>query len=414
MRILLVNQCFYPDVAATAQHGWDLACALRDRGHQVTAISSRSLYGESGATLAASEFVEGVQIVRVGTSMFGKRSLFGRAFDFAAFFILAALQALYLPKQDVCVCFTTPPFISLVGVALKWTRGTRCVTWLMDLYPDVPVTLGLLHRNAVTCRVLDRFSLWLMSQSDAVVVLGRCMAERVIAKGLPAEAIVRIPPWSSDSPPTQTTHQMRGTNPYRVKWECGSRTLFMYSGNFGLGHDFETIGAAIKEIAPEGHVQFALVGGGRRKDALVCALSDEISNGRVVVEPYQPRERLPELLGSADVHLVSLASGCEGTMVPSKFYGILAAGCPVIYVGESTGEVARVIAETGCGLTVKPGDRDGLVKAFCSLRDDAGMRISLGKRALEASEGPYSRKAALGQWVDLLEKLEDRSTYQSV
>ena len=83
-------------------------------------------------------------------------------------------------------------------------------------------------------------------------------------------------------------------------------------------------------------------------------------------------------------------------------------------MGESTGEVARVIAETGCGLTVKPGDRDGLVKAFCSLRDDAGMRISLGKRALEASEGPYSRKAALGQWIDLLEKLEDRTAYQSV
>jgi colanic acid biosynthesis glycosyl transferase WcaI len=406
MRIVLVNQCFHPDVAATAQHGWDLACHMRDRGHQITAIASRSLYGESGATLAPDETVDGIRILRVGTSRFGKRSLVGRALDFMSFFLLAGIAAFRLPRQDLSICFTTPPFVSVIGVLLRWFRGTRCITWLMDLYPDVPVSLGVLRPTSLACRILDRFSGWLLGRSDAVVVLGRCMAERVAAKQVDPRIIVRIPPWSSEpaSPGRPAEAFPPADNPFRVSWKAGGRVVFMYSGNFGLGHDFETIASAARSTCAGGRVLFAFVGGGKRKAPLLQAMAQEVKHGSVVGAPYQPREMIRDLLAAADVHLVSLLPGCEGTMVPSKFYGILAAGRPVVYVGRTSGEAARVIAETGCGIVVEPGDVDGLERALAGLRDNAGLRQALGYASWQAATGVHGRGAALASWAALAER----------
>jgi colanic acid biosynthesis glycosyl transferase WcaI len=404
MRVLLINQCFFPDVAATAQHGWDLARRLAERGHSVTAIASRSVYGETGGTLPRVETVDGIQVVRVGTSFFGKSSTLGRAVDFLLFFPATLWAALRLPRQDVVVCFTTPPFINLVGLIVRALRRSSCITWLMDLYPDVPVALGMLKDKSILVRALDALSGWGLCRSDAVVVLGRCMQARVIGKRVPIDKLVRIPPWSSESPERVGSTDGSG-NSYRSRWRSGARTLFMYSGNFGLGHDFDTIAEAFRSTCAEQGCQLALVGGGKRKAELVARLVSEQSAGAVVVEPYQPREQLPELLRAADVHLVSLGKGCEGTMVPSKFYGILAAGRPVIYVGEASGEVARVIEETGCGVVVAPGDVKSLSDAMRTLQGDSGLRLRMGELAVAASRGECSRDSALARWAALIESM---------
>jgi colanic acid biosynthesis glycosyl transferase WcaI len=406
MRILLINQAFYPDSAATAQHGWDLARRLRDAGHEVTAIASRSHYGESGATLPGRETVDGVRIIRVGRSFFGKRSLAGRLFDFASFHALAAWAALTLPRHDVSICFTTPPFIAWTGIVLRWIKGTRCVNWMMDVYPDVMVSVGMMDARTVRHRILDRLGRWIMRHSDAVVVLGRCMRERVLAKGIDADRVSVIPPWAPEE--AHGASAPSADNPYRQRWKSGATTLFMYSGNFGLGHDFATIERAIRELCREPGSQFALVGGGKRKSSLVGALAGQVASGQVIDEPYQEREQLQDLLGAADVHLVSLAAGCEGTMVPSKFYGILAAGRTVIYVGTASGEVARVVTETGCGDVTVPGDVDALVQAMRRMRDDPQLRLSHGKHAEAASRGPYARERALELWTDLLGRVMAR------
>jgi hypothetical protein len=142
LEVLMVNQVFWPDVAATAQHGHDLAKYLVQRGDSVTALASRSIYGESGVTLQASDSVDGIRIVRVAKSAFGKNRIAGRVFDFLAFYSAALSKALWIRRPDVVICFTTPPFIGLVGLLLKWCRGTRFAFWAMDLYPEVPVVAG--------------------------------------------------------------------------------------------------------------------------------------------------------------------------------------------------------------------------------------------------------------------------------
>lgn len=352
--------------------------------------------------LPSVERVRGIQIVRVGSSRFGKRSMPGRALDFAGFFLFALVAAVQLPRQDVCICLTTPPYVSVIGRVLRSMRGTRCITWLMDMYPDVLVASGLIVKHSIAYRLLDAVSRSLLCSSDAVVVLGRCMADRAHEKGVSTSAIVRIPPWSGEIEGLQEENLSR-TNPYRERWASGHRVLFMYSGNFGIGHDLESIEAGIRHLCNEPGSQFALIGGGKRKAPLVDALARERASGSVVVEPYQPRASIGDLLRAADVHFVSLGSGWEGVMVPSKFYGVLEAGRPVIYVGGESSEVARVIQETGCGVVVPPGAPDRLVQVMSELRNRPSWRQELGQRALAAARMRYSRSAALRLWAELVD-----------
>ena len=158
MRVLLVNQVFHPDVAATAQHAHDLARHLVRHGHEVNVVASRSIYGERGRGLPRRELVDGATVHRVGGNLFGKAGLAGRLVDFVLFYVAAGFRAITLPKADVVVCFTTPPFIALLGWLLKRLRGSRFVYWVMDLYPEVPVGCGVMREGSLLTRFFEGLS----------------------------------------------------------------------------------------------------------------------------------------------------------------------------------------------------------------------------------------------------------------
>lgn len=404
MRVLLLNQVFYPDSAATAQHGWDLAKHLRAHGHEVTAIASRSLYGDAGASLAAEETVEGVRIVRVGKSLFGKRGILARAVDFGLFYVAALVAALRLPRHDVIVCFTTPPFIAYAGLFVRLAKGTRCVQWVMDLYPDVAIEFGAMRRGSLAARLAERVGLRMTRKCDRSVVLGRCMRDRLVAKGIPAERIELVNVWSDDE---ELRPIPRERNAYRAEWGIGDRFLVMYSGNFGIGHDVETFLAAAESLKADDRVRFAFVGSGKRK-AEVERFVSERGLANCIIAPVQPRERLGELLSAADVHLVTLREASLGLMVPSKFYGILGASRPVLYVGPPSSEVGRSIDETGCGFSFAIGDHAGLAERIAAMAADRAIGEAAGARGLAALRERYNRAISCERWRGILEAVAGR------
>lgn len=401
MRVIILNQCFYPDIVATAQHGWDLALHLRKQGHEVTAIASRSIYGVKGATLAREEVVDGVRIVRVGASVFGKSSILARMVDFVLFYALALWTAITLPKHDVCVCFTTPPFIALVGWLLRVIRGTRYVYWVMDLYPDVTVACGVMREHSLTTRFFEQLSRFCIRHADGVVLLGRCMEQRVLAKGVSNRNIALINVWSDQE---EIRPIPRENNSFRTEWNVGDRLLVMYSGNFGIGHDVETIADGVIRLAKDPRILFAFVGGGKRKPELL-ALLHKAGVSNYIDGPYQPRERLDELLSAADVHLASLKNGAEGVMVPSKLYGVLAASRPIIYIGARHGEVAQVIEEANCGAVVACGDGSGFASAVVNYAVDRAEAERAGARGRAALANTWGASHALAKWTTLLESV---------
>lgn len=399
MHVVLLNQPFYPDVVATAQMGKDLADELVRRGHTVTAVASRSIYGQTGAALPKRETIDGIEVRRLGVSIFGKKGIAARVADFALFHALAAVRVVTLKKPDVVVSYTTPPFIAVVGLIARLVRSSRAVYWVMDLYPDVPVACGVMKERSLLTRMFERLSRMLLRRSDVSVVLGRCMQERVLSKGIPAEKVKLIPVWADLS---GISGVERDRSPYREKWGLGDAFTVMYSGNFGIGHDATTICDAMLRLKDRDDIKWVFVGSGKRKKE-VLAFIEQHGLRNAQWREYVPREELGLSLAAADVHLISIKEGVEGLVVPSKLLGILAAGRASIYVGSPSAETARVLNESGAGVCVREGEGEKLAAAVLRYKDDPKLLAETGARARREIAGKYDMQTATKMWADLLE-----------
>jgi glycosyltransferase involved in cell wall biosynthesis len=434
LRVLILNQFFWPDVAATAQHAFDLAKYLRSHGDEVSAIASRSIYGQTGSALPEEEVAEGIAVHRVTSSVFGKRGVIFRSFDFLFFNVACLFKAVSLPRHDVVICLTTPPFIALVGIFLRWMKGTRFVFWTMDLYPDVPLAAGVIKRGSIVHWVFDRLDRFCLRRADLVVVLGRCMRDRVLANGVDPRRLAMITPWAdpaevpnvparrfAESMDGAVARRVTGTdvkpvtvsmNSFRSEWDIGDRFVIEYSGNCGVGHDVSSVCDAMLELRDDDTIRWVIVGGGLAWPKI----EDFIRRHRipnVILRPYQPRSRLGDLIALGDVHLVLVADGFEGLLIPSKFYGVMAAGRPTIYVGPEDTEVARVIGEEQCGYVIPNSDSARLVAAIRQLRRDPVLSLTMGLRGRRALERSYSMQLACRRWRDQTHALARREVQAS-
>lgn len=411
MHIVLLNQAFHPDVVATAQMAKDLADHLVQRGHRVSVIASRSIYGRSGAALPKRETIDGIEVHRVGSSLFGKKSILARAADFGLFYIRAMLKVLTIKRPDVVICFTTPPFIAGVGLLARLVRRSKCVCWLMDVYPDVAVASGVLKENSLATRFFDRLNRFILRRVDLTVVLGRCMRDLVLAKGVPAERVKLIPVWAD----TRGIKRIRRSdNPYREKFGTAKSLCIMYSGNWGIAHDAQTICDAMLDVAQNPprdakdkkiSVRFVFVGGGKRRPEVEAYIAEHDLGRIASYHDYVPRRDIGQSLGAADIHLMTVREGMEGMIVPSKLFGVMAAGKPSLYVGSIESEIARILMETGSGMCFRQGDSAGLADAIRELAQDSTGRTRMGKNARDSLVGRFDADTACQQWGDLLEEL---------
>lgn len=410
LTVLLINQAYAPDIAATAQISEDLCRYLAGQGHTVKVIASRSIYGQSGAQLPRREDRGGVRVLRVGTSLFGKQGLALRLIDFGLFYAAATWAALRTrlaaepgarPRRpDVVITLTTPPFIGVVGGMMRRFRGCRHVYWAMDLYPDVLTAAGVLREGAPTTRLLERINHRCMSRADRVVVLGRCMQQRVLDQGVAAEKIATIGIWPVNAPGPAADPE---DSPYRAEWGLTGKRVVMYSGNFGLAHDVDTILQAMLTLRNRDDLRFVFVGGGKRIPQVEAFVADH-GLTHAVFQPYQPRERLNDLLGCADVHLVSQSAAFTGVVVPSKLLGIMCAARGSLFVGPAIAEVGQIIRETDAGRVVELGDSDALASALVEIADDPALARRWGEHARVAVEQEHSALLRCRQWEALIDE----------
>jgi glycosyltransferase involved in cell wall biosynthesis len=331
--------------------------------------------------------------------------------DFGLFYVAAMVKALTIKRPDVVICFTTPPFIALVGWLVRMLRGRhiKFVYWVMDLYPDLPVACGVMKPRSLVTRFFESVNRFCLRKADRVVVLGRCMRDRVLSKGVDAGHVQHIGVWADQ---VEVKPIAREQNPYREKWDLGDRFVVMYSGNFGLGHDVDTMCQAALQLREDDAIRFVFAGDGKKK---VTVENFVMNNGlrNCVIAPYQPRENLDASLSCGDVHLATLLEGVEGIMVPCKLFGIMAAARPTIFVGHPSSELARVLVEHECGVNVRQGDVDGLVTAIREFADHRLRTERFGENARRALINAYNREKACEQWRTLLETLvEGHATRQ--
>jgi colanic acid biosynthesis glycosyl transferase WcaI len=351
---LFINRVYPPDGAATGQILADLAITLTTLGWKVTVITSRTVTGAEEY-----EVCEGVEIVRLKALPFTRSSHWQRAISYLSFYPLVLWRALRLPRTDVVVTMTDPPLLLVMGVFLKWFKRNRLVHWAQDLYPEVAQTLGVVRAEGIFGRLLKYLSTWGVQHHDGIVCIGRCMRERLLARGIDDRSIAIIPNWIN----TEQVHPLQpDKNPFYSDNGLPSFPLVMYSGNLGLAHPFDAMLKAAKILSvkmPEAQIVF--VGDGPNLSYVQSkAQQEQLTNVRFL--PFQPREKLAESLSAATIHLASMHDEMVGLVVPSKVYGILAAGRPCIFLGPAQSEAAQLIREYQCG-TVLPGSVDGAVLA---------------------------------------------------
>jgi colanic acid biosynthesis glycosyl transferase WcaI len=338
MRILLLNQAFYPDEVATSQYASDLAAALAAEGHDVTALCSARGYDNPLRRFSSREVWNAVKIVRVVGTSFGKGAKWRRAADFASFLIACGFRLPLLGRFDVIIALTTPPLISALGALWKVLRGGRLVYWTMDLNPDEAIAAGWLDPSSKAAILLQKIQDFSLRHSDAIVVLDAFMRERLIANGTPFDKIIVVPLWSQDD---CAYFDARGREHFRLLHGWAHKFVVMYSGNHSPCHPLDTLIEAAERLRYREDIVFAFIGGGSEYRKIQARVA-EGESGNMVCLPYQSRRGLAASLSAGDLHVVVMGNAFVGIVSPSKIYNILAVGAPVLYIGPAQSHVTEL------------------------------------------------------------------------
>jgi glycosyltransferase involved in cell wall biosynthesis len=396
-KLVFVNRYFHPDRSATSQLLTDLGLALARSGYPVHVICSRQLYDDPTARLRATELVDSVQVHRVWTTRFGRGRLIGRAIDYATFYASSAWALIrILSRGDTVIAKTDPPLISIVAMAAARLKGAHLINWLQDIFPEVASQLGVLP--SVLIALLRRGRDLALRFAMANVVLGERMREQLQALGIAKDRIWIIENWAERDPPQP---KPSACSELRGRLGLSGQFVVGYSGNLGRAHEFQTLLGAARTLQSEADVVFLMIGGGSGMDELRRAVTVRgLTNFRFL--PYQPRETLPDCLAAADVHWVSLRPALEGLIVPSKFYGILAAARPVVFIGDPDGELARHIRASQCGANIGVGACEDLVRLLRRWKTEPELRDCLGRNGYRLYQERYDARRALEQWQRML------------
>jgi putative colanic acid biosynthesis glycosyltransferase WcaI len=412
VHICFFNRSYWPDQAATGQLLTELAEDLVARhGCRVTVVAGRALRpttadgeqargagGRSRWPVQADER-RGVRILRANGTRFDPRRFAGRAANYVSYFASAALASRQVGRPDVVVSLTDPPIIGLAALRTARRLGSRFVFLCEDIFPEVASLLEDFHNQAIN-RALDGVNRRLLRAADASVALGDRMRRRLVEeKGADPDRVHVIHNWAD----CEAIVPGQKDNPFARAHDLTDRFVLMHSGNVGLSQNLDVLVTAADRLRSKERLTIVIVGDGAKRRALEAdARRLGLENLRFL--PYQPQSALGESFATADAFLVSLKAGIEGYIVPSKLYGILAAGRPYVAAVDPTCEAATIAAEYGCGLHAAPGDPDDLADKILRLYDDPATAKVMGANARRAALR-FDRKAAVQAYYDLFERL---------
>ena len=386
-RFAIVTQVFPPDPAAVGQHLADVAQELGRLGHHVTVITADRGYDEPYVRFRRFEREGNISILRLPFCSFGKGSIAARLLSGASLLTQASCLTLLDPSLTDLLLSTIPHFAGTLGVVSFALRRLPFHYWLMDMNPDQIVALGKMQPDSLAVKVFDFLNRQILRSATTIVALDAMMAARFAAKSTYGATIEVQPPWPVQDSEGPLEHQ---ENLFRAKHQLGSERVIMHAGNHSAVHPLDTLVTAIRR-----HNQLSLrylfVGGGVGKASIErWVLEDRPRN--VLLLPYQPRKEVPSMLSAADVHVVSVGNGTVGIVHPSKIYGALAAGRPVLVLGPSNSPAAKLVHDYGVGWHVEHGDVDGACQVLQDIdRITPEALLELKNRAFQLSERSFSR-----------------------
>jgi glycosyltransferase involved in cell wall biosynthesis len=391
-RVLVINQYYRPGFEATAQLLGDLCEALSER-FDVSVVTGALAIPPA----PSGRFDEnGVRLIRVPSTTFDRAGLGRRALNYVTFLTGAFLEAMHARRPDVVLCMTDPPVVGDIGVVVARRFRVPLVVISQDVFPEIAVQLGRLE-NPIVVRLLRGLIRFYIRRADRIVAIGETMRERLVDKGARRERITVIPNWVDT---TKVTPKGKD-NAWARELGFHDRFVVMHSGNIGHAQNLDALVRSTTFLRDLDDLTVAIVGGGARHAAL-SELVERLEADAVRFLPYQPREMLSDSLSSADLHVVGLARGLAGYVVPSRLYGILAVGRPVLVAAEEESETAQLVARIGCGVVVPPGRPELLAEAIRNAHAGEYPLAEMGRRGREYVVAEGDRLVAVGRYETLL------------
>ena len=401
MKVLLLNLYYPPDTSATAKIAAAFVEPLAQK-HDVTIVCGRPSYDPTERRpwrLWQTEQQNGVRVIRVGSTDYPRTQMTRRVFNYLSYVVVSLPRALFTPC-DVVLAMTDPPFEGIVGAFVAMLKRKPFVYNIKDMYPDMAVG-GSIVKPGLMVRIWEKLHRWALRRAAHIMVLGEDMKARIAAKGISPDRIDIVRDGVEDSAPSTTPPTF---DPEIVKAIRGDfRFVLLHAGNLGFYGAWETLLTAARELQHDG-VGLVFVGDGAQRSRL-----QELAAGNPGVRflPFFPSNKVSSVLAAADAHIITIKRGLEGVVVPSKMYGILAAGRPILAVAPAEADAAALGAREDFGCATDPDRPEELVTVVRALLADPSRVAAMGAAARSAAPR-YARSAEIQKFAAILESAAHR------
>lgn len=403
--LLIYAHYYYPDVASTGQILTELAEGLNDTFHTTVICTVPSYTGRISQYYRKHKYyfenINGVDVLRIRVPEFRKSFALSRIFNIVSYFASAIAATFRVERQDYVLTISQPPVLGgILGVIGKRAKKAKLIYNIQDFNPEQIQAVGFTQNRSVLqlMMALDKYS---CRQADKVVVVGRDMIETLKNRFavLPPHAYINNWINEEDIVPLPPDHPQVAA--FKKRYGMEGRFVIMYSGNIGLYYDLPNIVKVIERFQDQREILFAFIGEGSVLEELKeYRQKHRISN--IVFVPYQDKSSLVYSLNSGDVHFVVNAEGIKGVSVPSKLYGVMAAGKPVLGILEKGSEARLIVEEAGCGINVEPGDYEAigeLIQSFIDMKDSPEL-AKMGSRGRAYLAGHLTKDVSIRKYRD--------------
>lgn len=368
--------------------------------HRVTVLAGRPSYDPDEYypySLQRNDVRNNVTVERVGSTAYPRHQMRRRVSNYLSYLALAVPRALAI-RPDIVLAMTDPPVAGIAGAFVARMSNRPFVYNIRDLYPDMAVGGEIVNLGFWVDR-WEKMHRRALRQAARVVVLGEDMRDRIIAKGVAPDRVVIVRDGSSFP-----SSLPESSDPVVQKIRSGFQFVAIHAGNLGFYGAWNTLLKAA-EILRNENIGLVFVGDGANR-AILQASAQSSPNVRFL--PFFPAEQVPHVMLAGDVHIVTVRRGLEGVVVPSKLYSILAAGRPILVVASASTDAARIVTETGCGMSADPDDPTAVAAVLIQLRNDPARLAQMGARAREVAS-KYARVNELDRFVNVMEEVGNHS-----
>ncbi len=374
--LLIYAHYYYPDVASTGQILTELAEGLNDTFHTTVICTVPSYTGKIPQHYRKHKYyfenIGGVDVLRIRIPEFRKNFALSRIFNIVSYFFSAILATFRVEHQDYVFTISQPPMLGgMLGVIGKRIKKAKLIYNIQDFNPEQVQAVKFTH-NKLILDIMMKLDKYSCTQADRVIVVGRDMIGTLKKRFDTLPPYAYINNWIDEKEIVPLLPDNEQVMRFKRQYGLQGKLVIMYSGNIGLYYDLLNIMKLIEGFRDQEEVVFAFIGEGSMLEELqTYREKKQLSN--VVFIPYQDKDKLVYSLNAGDIHFVVNAKGIKGVSVPSKLYGVMAAGKPVLGILEEGSEARLIVEESGCGISVEPGDYEAieaLIRTFVTMKQD--------------------------------------------